>query len=183
MQNLINVLLVISSICPLSGGPIGRSLARLRARILNIASGKIAKKVNIGRYNQFYDLPGIEIGEQSGIRNKCRISGPLKIGKYCMVSDEVIIMTQNHAFDDLRKPIGEQGMQSPRQVLIEDDVWIGARVIILPGVKIGKGSVIGAGSVLRRDIPSNSVVIGNPAIVVRKRGEKSAVKTRKVLGK
>lgn len=65
----------------------------------------------------------------------------------------------------------QQGLSEPRPVLIEDDVWIGARVIILPGVKVGKGSVIGAGSVVTKDVMPYTVVGGNPARVLKGREE------------
>jgi acetyltransferase-like isoleucine patch superfamily enzyme len=56
-----------------------------------------------------------------------------------------------------------------KEVVIEDDVWLGYNVIVLPGVTIGKGSVIGAGSVVSKDIPPYSIAIGNPARVIKKR--------------
>lgn len=63
----------------------------------------------------------------------------------------------------------KQGMTEIRPVHIEDDVWIGARVCILPGVTIGKGSVIGACAVVSKSIPPYSVAVGNPAKVVKTR--------------
>ena len=62
-----------------------------------------------------------------------------------------------------------QGLTRPRPVIIEDDVWIGTKVIILPGVHIGKGSVIGAGAVVTKNIPAYSIAAGNPAVVKRNR--------------
>ena len=54
-------------------------------------------------------------------------------------------------------------------VIIEDDVWIGTRAIILPGTRIGKGSIIGAGSVVTKDVPQYSIVGGNPARILKTR--------------
>ena len=68
----------------------------------------------------------------------------------------------------------KQGFTPPRAVIIEDDVWIGARVTILPGVHIGKGSVLGAGSVITSDVPPYAVVGGNPARVLKYRNNGSA---------
>lgn len=62
-----------------------------------------------------------------------------------------------------------QGMSKEHPVLIEDDVWIGANVIILPGVKISKGSIIGAGSVVTKNVPEYAIVGGNPARVIKYR--------------
>ena len=65
---------------------------------------------------------------------------------------EVIIFTRNHKFSDLSIPMTKQGYQETKQVIIEDGVWIRGRSVILPGVKIGKGSIIGVGSVVTKDI-------------------------------
>ena len=63
----------------------------------------------------------------------------------------------------------QQGFTEVDPIVIEDDVWIGARVIILKGVTIGKGSIIGAGSVVTKDVEPYSIVGGNPAKLIRKR--------------
>ena len=76
---------------------------------------------------------------------------------------DVIIFSRNHNFKEKHKLIHEQGYTGQCTVIIEDDVWIGARVIILPGKIIGKGAVIGAGSVVTKDVAPYSVVAGNPA--------------------
>lgn len=114
---------------------------------------------------------GIRIGDWSSIGIKSELHGPLAIGNYVIMGSEVVIHTRNHRSDDLARPISVQGYEPPRPVVIEDDVWIGTRVIILPGVRIGSGSVVGAGAVVARDVPAYSVVGGNPARVLRSRIE------------
>ena len=59
-----------------------------------------------------------------------------------------------------------QGYLKPQPVVIEDDVWIGARVIFLPGVRVGRGAIVGAGAVVTKDVPDYALVVGNPARVV-----------------
>lgn len=93
----------------------------------------------------------------------------MTIGENVMMGPEVLIYTQNHRMDDPDVPMRTQGMREIKPVFIEDDVWVGARVCILPGVTIGKGSVIGACAVVARDIPPYSVAVGNPARVVKTR--------------
>jgi len=66
-------------------------------------------------------------------------------------------------------PMNRQGWSEDRPVCIEDDVWIGSRVILLPGVRIGKGSIVGAGSVVTRDVEPYAIVAGNPARKIRSR--------------
>ena len=82
---------------------------------------------------------------------------------------DCIIYTQNHNFSNISIPMDQQGFQEEKEVIIEDDVWIGGRVIILPGVKIGKGSIIGAGAVVSKNVDPYSIVVGNPARKVKTR--------------
>ena len=86
-----------------------------------------------------------------------------------MMGPDVIIYTQNHCTTNTEIPMRKQGMTELRPVIIEDDVWIGARVCILPGVTIGHGSVVGACAVVSKSIPPYSVAVGNPARVVKVR--------------
>lgn len=86
------------------------------------------------------------------------------IGNHVMIAPNVVIATGTHPVcPELR----EQVYQYNLPVTIEDNVWIGAGAIILPGVTIGKNSVIGAGSVVTKDIPDNVVAVGNPCKVLR----------------
>jgi maltose O-acetyltransferase len=111
----------------------------------------------------------ITIGSRSGIGIRCALHGDVQIGNDVMMGPETLVYTSNHDASDVAVPMIDQGRTMPARVVIEDGVWIGARVIILPGVTIGTGSVIGAGSVVTRDVPPLSVVVGNPGRVVRKR--------------
>lgn len=108
----------------------------------------------------------IVIGNHTRIGLGNTIIGPVTIGDKVNLAQNVVISGLNHNFEDINKPIGEQGV-STKLIIIEDDVWIGANTIILAGVKIGEHVVIGAGSVVIKDIPSYSVVLGNPARVVK----------------
>jgi galactoside O-acetyltransferase len=83
-----------------------------------------------------------------------------------------LIQGANHNFERLDIPICQQG-HSPSFVVIEDNVWIAAHCVILPGVRIHSGAVIAAGAVVSKDVPANAVAAGVPARVLRYRGESS----------
>lgn len=111
----------------------------------------------------------IRLGSYSGIGYRCMIQGNVSIGNHVMMGPEVYIYTQNHRFDRIDITMDEQGFVDEKPVIIQDDVWIGSRVTILPGVKIGQGAVIGASAVVTKDVPAYAVVAGNPAKIVKKR--------------
>ena len=85
---------------------------------------------------------------------------------------DVTIITRNHRFDRTDIPMMEQGFEEERPVYIGNDVWIGDRALILPGVHIGDGSIIAAGAVVTKDVPPYSIVAGVPARKIRDRFEK-----------
>lgn len=82
---------------------------------------------------------------------------------------EVVIYTSGHRHDRTDILMGQQGDDGVRPVVIGDDVWIGRRAIIMPGVKIGNGCIIGAAAVVTHDIPDYSIAAGVPARVVKNR--------------
>lgn len=112
----------------------------------------------------------VSIGSNSGIGIKASVGSGTRIGSNVMMGPEVLIYTRNHCISRVDIPMIQQGYTPTAPVSIGDDVWIGARVIILPGVTVGSGSVLGAGAVISRDVPSGAVVVGNPGRVVRYRG-------------
>ncbi len=94
--------------------------------------------------------------------------GHVYIGDRVMIGPNVTIATANHPIDpELRA----KGLQYNKDVYIGENTWIGAGVIIVPGVRIGKNTVIGGGSVVTKDIPDNVVAVGNPCRVLRSIGE------------
>lgn len=130
----------------------------------------MGKNVNIEHGVFFASGKDIEIGDNSGLGLNCRVTGPLKIGNDVMIAPDVMIFTQNHETTDLNIPMRLQTAPK-RPVEIEDDVWIGARAIILPGVKIHKGAIVGAGAVVTRDVAEYTVVCGNPAKIKKFRND------------
>ena len=107
----------------------------------------------------------ISIGDHTFINYGLSISAQkqVKIGRQCWLGHYTLILDRNeHGVEE------REVAPPPAQVIIEDHVWIGSRAIILPGVRIGHHSVVGAGSVVTKDIPANCLAVGVPARVVRR---------------
>ena len=127
----------------------------------------MGKNVNIEKQAHF--TPGLSIGDNSGVGICCEVNGPVSIGQNVMMGPEVIIYTRGHRHDQTDITMIEQGFEDVKPVTIGNDVWIGRRVMIMPGVTIGNGCIIGAGAVVTKDIPDYTISIGVPAHVVRTR--------------
>lgn len=113
--------------------------------------------------------PRLEIGDDTmiGYHSHIMAVGPMKIGRHVLIADKVYISDNLHGFEDVGKPPFAQPI-TYRPVEIEDEAWIGENVCVLPGVRIGKHSVIGANSVVTKDVPAYCVAAGVPARVIRR---------------
>ena len=107
------------------------------------------------------------IGDHTRIGLHNTIIGPVDIGNHVNLAQGITVTALNHNFSDTKKRIDEQGV-STNQVTIEDDVWVGANAVILPGVTIGEHCVVAAGAVVTKDVPPHSLVAGVPAKVIKK---------------
>jgi acetyltransferase-like isoleucine patch superfamily enzyme len=112
---------------------------------------------------------GVHVGQNSSINRDCSLDlrGGLTIGANVSLSAEVTILTSAGMANSIR------GSES-RRVVIEDNAWIGVRAIIMPGVTVGRGAVVGAGSVVMRDVPASAIVFGSPARPVGTRPDEEA---------
>lgn len=113
--------------------------------------------------------PGLKIGDNSGIGMNCRLLSGVSIGKDVIMGPYCFFCTKNHEFSRVDIPIREQGYQTTKEIIVDDDVWLGQGVIVLPGIKIGKGAIIGAGAVVTKDVPPYAIVGGNPAKIIKYR--------------
>lgn len=128
----------------------------------------IGNNVLIGRHSTLKVRGGsMEIEDFADIGEYCRIgtTGTVKIGSYTMIAAFSYIGASNHKFDNKDIPIAMQGIERHGGVTIEKDVWIGTHVTITDGVYIGEGAIIGAHSLVNKDIPSYSIAYGIPAKV------------------
>ena len=159
---------VIAKKMPISHSKISFGSKYLRQFCGKVLLDKCGSNVNIEKGASFGE--NISLGNNSGIGINAFLGSNISIGDNVMMGPECIIYTANHKFDDIKIPMNMQGFTEIDKVFIGDDVWIGGRVIILPGVKIGNGAIIGAGSVVTKDVPEYSIVAGNPAKIIKYRG-------------
>jgi len=130
-------------------------------------------KFELGNYSLIEDSSTINngvgdvfIGNKSIIGLGCTVIGPVEIGNNVMLAQNIVISGLNHGYELVDIPPSEQKTVT-KKIVVMDDVWIGANCVITAGVTIGKHAVIGAGSIVTKDVPPFSVSVGNPAKVVK----------------
>lgn len=147
-----------------------------------IAGGGPGCQIDVGndvriREGCYLDSHGgwIRLADKVFLGPQCLVygHGGLSVGQNTMIAGQTVIIPANHVFDRTDIPLREQG-ESRKGIEIGENVWIGAHCVILDGVHIGHDAVIGAGSIVLKDIPPYAIAAGNPARVVRMRAQKNA---------
>lgn len=129
---------------------------------------------HLGNYSVIEDFSVINnavgdvtIGKETIIGVGNVIIGPVEIGNNIMLAQHIVVSGLNHGYEDVSLPPRDQDVIC-KKILIEDNCWIGSNAVITAGVTIGKHSVVGAGSVITKDVPPYSVAAGNPARILKK---------------
>lgn len=145
-------------------------LKKIKRQFLKRIFNNVGQDIRVMSCITYSNGYNISIGDSSGIGDRAFLQdiGEILIGKDVLMASDVAIYTANHKYDK-KQLIREQGIEV-KKVVVEDDVWIGTRVIILPGVTIKKGAIIAAGAVVTRDVEQYSIVGGVPA---KKIGERT----------
>lgn len=107
------------------------------------------------------------IGKRSRIGMSNVLIGPVTIGNDVILAQNIVLSGLNHGYEDITKPIHKQPVTKKR-ITLEDEAWIGANVVIVAGVTIGRHAVVAAGSVVTKDVPPFTVVAGNPAKILKR---------------
>jgi maltose O-acetyltransferase len=131
------------------------------------AGNEIDAQIYIG------DGSDVHVGSRCQINRGCRISHVV-ISDKVMIGPQVIVLGAMHRTDDRDVPMIDQGKLETQPTILEEDVWLGARAIVMPGLRIGTGSIVAAGAVVTHDVPPRTVVAGVPARVIRQRDRSAA---------
>ena len=136
--------------------------------------------VYVGAGSWLQTLPGaddsvaISIGDRASFAGMCVLSAvsSIRIGDDVSVARGVYVADHAHAYDQVGVPIQYQGVTGIAPIEIADGAWLGENAVVLPGVRIGRGAVVSANSVVTRDVPDDAVVAGSPARVIRRLGDR-----------
>jgi len=130
---------------------------------------EIGRRSKIKRFTTIRSYDGIiKIGDRTSIGEQCVLygHGDISIGSNVILGPCVTLSASMHIYSSQAVPIRFQG-ETALGIIIEDDVWVGTRAVVLDGVTIHCGAVIGAGAVVTRDVPANAVVVGVPARILK----------------
>lgn len=145
------------------------SIIRNKARLDLIPS----KRFSIGNRTIIEDyaiinngMGDVIIGDRCDITSRVKLVGPVTLGNLVTIGSGAQITGLTHNFEDVTRPIKDQGV-APNITIVENDVWIGGNSVIIQGLHIGTHCIIASGSVVTKNVPSFSVVAGNPARVIK----------------
>jgi maltose O-acetyltransferase len=111
----------------------------------------------------------LSVGDRTQLGQNSKLGGAITLGNDVLMGPDVVMMATSHAYDRVDVPINQQGAEEEQEIVIGDNVWIGTRVIILPGVKIGSHSIIASGAVVSKSFEEYSIIGGVPAKLIKKR--------------
>ena len=158
---------VIGKNMPMSGSKVSLGARKFRQFCAHLILDDCGKWVNIDKGVTF--ATDIKLGHGAGIGKNSSIPTGVSIGERSMIGIDVLMFTNEHRHDDITIPMGLQGRTEVKPIVIEDDVWIGSRSLIMKGVTIGHGAIIAAGSVVTKDVPPYEIWGGNPAHFLKSR--------------
>lgn len=160
----------IATHLPCSYEPLGGFAKWLRGLCARHLLHSCGTNVNIERHVNIGSGRRVTIGHNSGIGPDSTVQS-IRIGDDVMIGPQLFQISQNHISSNVDIPMTQQGISETWTAIVESDCWIGARVTMVPGAAVGTGTIVGAGAVVTRSLPPESVCAGNPARVVRSRTE------------
>lgn len=147
------------------------SVKRLRGRYYSGLLAHAGTNLRIAEEVIIYNPAMVSVGDNCYLGTGVQLypwNERITLGNNVLLAAGVRMITRKHGFADVERPMSEQGYTNA-PIIVEDDVWIGFQAVILPGVTIGRGSIVGAGAVVTKDVEPYSVVGGVPAHLIRTR--------------
>lgn len=147
------------------------AVKRLRGRFYSCLLAEAGPGLRVGQDVRIYRPEMVVIGSGCYLGDGVQLypwNAPITLGDNVLVAAGARMITRKHGFAELDRPMADQGYTNA-PIVLQDDVWVGFQAVILPGVTIGRGSIVGAGAVVTRDVEPNSIVGGVPARLIRMR--------------
>jgi maltose O-acetyltransferase len=154
---------------PVTDAPFGRVFQWLRNALAKRLIANFGRSVRVNQKANFGSGRRIEVGDNCNLPGGLKVIGDLKLGNDVMMGPDVVFISYNHEASDLTLPMRAQGATESRPIQVGDDVWIGMRAMIMPGVTIGSHAIVAGGSVVTKDVPEWAIVGGNPAKIIKYR--------------
>lgn len=143
---------------------------RVYGKLLKSQFEHVGKNLIFSPCDSTFNQPEtISIGDNVFMNCRAYLSPHVTIGNGVMLGPDVVVGPSDHVYDKAGVEMRFAGLQPPVPTVLVDEVWVGAKAIILRGVTVGRGAIIGAGAVVTKDVPPYAIVVGNPARVIRYR--------------
>ncbi len=147
------------------------AVKRLRGRYYSRLLAMAGDELRVGHDVRIYRPEMVSLGSGCYLGDGVQLypwNAPITMGDNVLLAAGVRMITRKHGFAELERPMADQGYTNA-PIVIEDDVWIGFQAVVLPGVTVGRGSIVGAGAIVTRDVAPRSIVGGVPARLIRLR--------------
>ena len=161
----------IATHLPRTDAPLGSSSQKLRNFLARQLIADFGTSVRVNPKANFGSGMRVSVGNNCNLSEGLNVIGDLTLGDDVMMGPEVVFISYNHAVDDLEVPMRAQGATDSKPIVVGNDVWIGMRAMIMPGVTIGAHAIVAAGSIVTKDVPEWAIVGGNPARLIKYRKE------------
>lgn len=165
---------------PRSFWPGGRFFSDIRVVLIRLSGCRVGKGCEIESGIDIGLIPKLAIGDRCQINANVSMRN-VNIGNFVLIAPGCVLLDRQHAFSRTDIPIRDQGVHHYQQTVLEDDVWLGQNVIVMPGIHIGRGAIVGAGAVVTNNIPPNGIAVGIPAKVIRYRASSNDVQNHATL--
>jgi maltose O-acetyltransferase len=160
---------LIAQHLPMQPMPGWRLFERIRYFFVKKILKQCGNSVRVNSKCYFGDGSKLIVGDRTLLGLNARLGGKIRLGDDVIMGPDVILMAISHAYDRVDIPINTQGSTREREIIIGDDVWIGTRVVIMPGVHVGSHSIIGSGAVVTKSCKPYSIIGGVPAKIIKSR--------------